>query len=285
MFRNMMPFDPVTVARIPLGLQWIRNYLLRRSMLRSIATADLTIFISNYARTLIESQIRVANPVTIPHGISPEFRTNDKHLDRPKWLPEGDYLLFVSRFEVHKHQHEVAKAFCEMPTALRDRYHMIFVGDVSTEKEREIYELARQLGAEERVVVAGPIPYAELPAVYHHAAAHIFASSCENCPNILLEAMGSGKPLLSSNLMPMPEFAADAAEYFSPTDPVSIQHAMRRVLEDSAYAERLGRMAAARSAAFDWAVTARRTWQCILDLAYASSSNPSCPSPAGPRPS
>jgi glycosyltransferase involved in cell wall biosynthesis len=111
MFRNMMPFDLATVARIPFGLQWIRNFLLRRSMLRSMATADLTIFISNYARTLIEGQIRVANPITIPHGISEEFRTSGRLLDRPKWLPEGDYLLFVSRFEVHKHQREVAEAF------------------------------------------------------------------------------------------------------------------------------------------------------------------------------
>jgi glycosyltransferase involved in cell wall biosynthesis len=68
----------------------------------------------------------------------------------------------------------------------------------------------------------------------------------------------------------MPEFGADAAEYFSPTDPASIQQAMRRVLEDGVHARRLGRMAAARSEEYDWAVTASRTWQCILDLAGAN---------------
>jgi glycosyltransferase involved in cell wall biosynthesis len=273
MFRNMMPFDSATVSRIPFGLQWIRNHLLRRSMLRSMATADLTIFISNYARRLIEGQIRVANAITIPHGISQEFRTSDRDLERPKWLPKGDYLLFVSRFEVHKHQREVAEAFCALPTTLRDKYHMILVGDVSVEKAREISAIARRFGAEGLVVMTGPVAYAELPAVYHHAAAHIFASSCENCPNILLEAMGSGRPLLSSNVMPMPEFGADAAEYFSPTDPVSIQRALRRVLEDGAHADRLGRLAAARSEEFDWGATARKTWQCILDLALAPVAN------------
>lgn len=274
MFRNMMPFDQATVARIPFGLQKVRNILLRRSMLRSMATADLTIFISNYARTLIESQIRVANAITIPHGISQEFRTSGKHLDRPNWLPEGEYLLFVSRFEVHKHQREVAEAYCALPTALRDNYYMMFIGDVSADKSTEISELARRFGAEERVIIAGPVAYAELPAAYHHAAASIFASSCENCPNILLEAMGSGRPLLSSDVMPMPEFGADAAEYFSPTDPASIQQAMRRVLEDSVHARRLGRMAAARSEEYDWAVTARRTWQCIFHVASGSGGNP-----------
>jgi glycosyltransferase involved in cell wall biosynthesis len=270
MFRNMMPFDLATIARIPFGFQKIRNLLLRRSMLRSMATADLTIFISNYARTLIEGQIGIANPVTIPHGISGEFRTSGRQLDRPKWLPEGEYLLFVSRFEVHKHQREVAEAFCGLPTSLRDRYSMMFIGDVSADKAAELSELSRRCGAEKRVVIAGPVPYAELPAAYHHAAANIFASSCENCPNILLEAMGSGRPLLSSNVMPMPEFGADAVEYFSPADPASIRQALRRVLEDGAHARRLGAMAAARSEDYDWAVTARRTWQCILDLASRS---------------
>jgi glycosyltransferase involved in cell wall biosynthesis len=50
---------------------------------------------------------------------------------------------------------------------------MIFVGDVSTEKAHEISALARRFGVEERVVMAGPVAYAELPAVYHHAAANI----------------------------------------------------------------------------------------------------------------
>ena len=151
---------------------------------------------------------------------------------------------------------------------------MMFIGDVSADKSTEISELARRFGAEERVIIAGPVTYAELPAAYHHAAVNIFASSCENCPNILLEAMGSGRPLLSSNVMPMPEFGGDAAEYFSPTDPASIQQVLRRVLEDSVHARRLGRMAVARSEEYDWAVTARRTWRCILDVPSGSGGNP-----------
>jgi glycosyltransferase involved in cell wall biosynthesis len=269
-FQNMMPFDAATIARIPFGLQKVRNVLLRRAMLRSMAAADLTIFISSYARSLIESQIRVPNPVTIPHGISKEFRTNGKSMERPRWLPEGEYLLFVSRFEVHKHQREVAEAYCTLPLALRQKYQMMFIGDVSADKAAEISELARRYGSEERVVITGPVAYGELPAAYHHAAANIFASSCENCPIILLEAMGSGRPLVSSNMMPMPEFGGDAAEYFSPTDPVSIQRALRRVLEDSTHAHWLGSKAAVRSDNFDWSVTARKTWQCILDVAARS---------------
>ena len=37
----------------------------------------------------------------------------------------------------------------------------------------------------------------------------IFASTCENMPNILIEGMSSGLPILCSNYLPMPEFLKD----------------------------------------------------------------------------
>lgn len=266
MFRNMIPFDPVTVSRIPFGLQWIRNFILRRVMLRSLASADLSIFISDYARGVIESLTRVGNPVTIPHGIGQEFRTDGTSLVRPKWLPPGEYLLYVSRFDVYKHQLEVAEAFCALPLATRERYRLVFVGEVTAVKAREIADLARRSEAGDRVFVQGPVAHSDLPAAYHHASANVFASSCENCPNILLEALGSGRPLLSSNVMPMPEFGADAVEYFVPWDPTSIRDALRKVLEDEERARQLGLRAAIRSKDYSWALTARETWRCILDV-------------------
>ena len=40
----------------------------------------------------------------------------------------------------------------------------------------------------------------------------------KNCPNILLEAMASGKAILCSNFNPMPEFGGKAVEYFDPSN-------------------------------------------------------------------
>lgn len=51
----------------------------------------------------------------------------------------------------------------------------------------------------------GPMPFTELHRVYGQADAFVFASSCENLPIILLEAMASGLPIACSNRGPMPE--------------------------------------------------------------------------------
>jgi glycosyltransferase involved in cell wall biosynthesis len=127
-------------------------------------------------------------------------------------------------------------------------------------------ELARRESLEQQISIIGAIPYADLPAAYHHATVNLFASSCENCPNILLEALGAGRPVLSSNVMPMPEFGADAVGYFSPTDSNSIRDELFRVLSDESRRTELAAAAARRSEDFDWAITSRKTWAHIFGL-------------------
>lgn len=266
MFQNMIPFDADAFARIPYGLQKVRNFILKRVMLRSMANADLTIFISHHARHVIESITSVHRSVTIPHGIGAAFRTHGQTIQRPNWLPESEYLLYVSRFDVYKHQFEVATAYASLPLDLRARYKLLLIGEADNALALGVANLARTNNLESQILIAGPIAYDMLPAAYHHAAVNLFASSCENCPNILLEALGAGRPVLSSGVMPMPEFGADAVGYFVPTDPTSIRNEMIRVLRDEPRRRELAAAAARRSADFDWTQTSSTTWQSITAL-------------------
>lgn len=262
-----MPFDPRVRKSMPLGLQRIRNWLLERIMLKSMAAADLTIFISNHARSVIEARIRLKKAVTIPHGIAQAFRVHGKLLERPKIAPPGAYLLYVSRFDVYKHHYEVVSAYAKLPEPLQQRFKLLLVGECDMPEARRVQGLISQLDLDNQVCILGPIPYGDLPALYFHARLVLFASSCENCPNILLEALAAGRPVLSSNVMPMPEFGGDAVAYFSPFDSADIKAAIVKVLEDEQYAEALATAAVNRSQKYDWSVTAATTWQCISELA------------------
>ncbi|SPY79328.1 Mannosylfructose-phosphate synthase [Providencia rustigianii] len=68
-------------------------------------------------------------------------------------------------------------------------------------------------GLDELVIFKGKVTYSALPDLYRNCELFIFPSSCENCPNILLEAIGCGAPVIVSKTNPMPEFAKDAALY------------------------------------------------------------------------
>lgn len=266
MFRNMTPFDTALVQRMPWGLQRLRNLILSRVMLRSMSEADLTIFISDHARQVIEAKVRIPNAVTVPHGIGNAFRTHDRALPRPAGVPDGAYLLYVSRFDLYKHHREVVEGYAALPEALRAEHPLVLIGETHLPEAQHVLRRIGELGVSAHVHVLGAIPYDQLPAYYRNAHATLFASSCENCPNILLEALGAGRPVVSSNVMPMPEFGGSGIAYFSPFDPSDIASSLTRLLTDAPHAQRVAEAAAARSGQYDWATTARDTWRHILAL-------------------
>ncbi|WP_291993483.1 glycosyltransferase family 1 protein [Candidatus Accumulibacter sp. ACC003] len=266
MFRNMIPFDDALVRSMPWGLQRVRNLILKRVLLRSLSEADLTIFISDHARAVIEELVRIPNPVTIPHGINDSFRCAADSLPRPELAPPGDYLLYVSRFDVYKHHRELVSAFAALPEALRAGLQLVFLGETDMPEAEPVARLVQELALADQVLMPGAVPYATLPAWYQHARANLFASSCENCPNILLEAMAAGRPVLSSNVMPMPEFGGSEIAYFSPDDPQETSRALARLLSDSDYSEQIAQAALRRSGLYDWRITARETWTRLIQL-------------------
>jgi glycosyltransferase involved in cell wall biosynthesis len=272
MFRNMIPFDPRAMTALPWGLQRLRSILLRRVMLRSMQKADLTIFISDFARETIERLGPIPNPLTIPHGIANIFRTDGQAAPRPASLGDRPYLLYVSKFDTYKHQVEVVRGYAMLSEELRARTNLALVGEVDRSSTLRINALIEELGLGDHVIVHGPAGYDELPAMYLNATANIFASSCENCPNILLEALAAGRPVLSSDVPPMPEFGGDGILYFSPFDPRSISEAMEKVLTNDEAARQCAAAALAQSHSYDWSISAGRTWRAIESL-YAQSAS------------
>lgn len=267
MFRNMLPFDRAAYRRLPWGLQRLRNIVLRCGLLRSMERADLTIFISEFARGEIERRTSKPRGVTIHHGIDRQFLPGDTPLPRPAVAGEGPYVLYVSRFEVYKHHREVIEGYASLPARMRDHYRLLLAGETDFEAAREVRELIERLGLGERVILTDGVPYTQLPALYQNSHAVLFASSCENCPNILLESIASGRPVLSSNVMPMPEIGGVDLLYFSPYDPADIGRNLELILSDETLADRVAKAASARAAQFDWDVTADRTWNALRSLA------------------
>ena len=82
----------------------------------------------------------------------------------------------------------------------------------------KILNTINELGLSKQIIILPALDKELLRDFYQKADIFVFASLIENSPNILLEAMMSGAPILSSNLAPMPEFCMEAAIYFNPLD-------------------------------------------------------------------
>lgn len=269
MFRNMIPFDPKVRKRYPLGYMRVRNWILEKIMSQSMLRADLVIFISEFAKKIIENYTKnaIKKAVVIPHGINPHFRNSEnKTLPMPNWIPTDGYFLYVSIFDVYKAQIEVVRSFALLKQRRNTKEKLVLAGPENPDYGLKLRAEISRLGLNDDVLLVGAIPYNQLPAIYHHATINIFASECENCPNILLEALSAGRPLFSSNIAPMPEFGGDAVVYFDPGYPEQLAEKIIAVIDDSSKMEELALKSRMRSLQYQWSEAARETWKAIVDL-------------------
>ena len=268
MFRNMLPFSIVDQKKYPLGYMRIRLWLLHHVFLRSMAKADLVIFISNYAQEVIEKFLPdiKEKSICIPHGIPEIFRVaNRSDLPQISDLPK-EYILYVSILDVYKHQVEVIKAYSQLRNMRNTPEKLVLVGPEYPWYRKRVDETIHSLNLHRDVVLTGEVPYEHLPAYYVHAKAIIFASTCENCPNILLESMGAGKPLFVSNRLPMPEFTEDAAVYFNPEEPDELAQCLYEYIDNPIKLRNLGLLAAEKSRKYSWEETARKTFEALYSI-------------------
>jgi glycosyltransferase involved in cell wall biosynthesis len=264
-FQNMLPFDYVQRKKYPFGYRRLRDWLLERGLSSSMRRADLVIFISEFARNFIKKELGElqSTSVVIPHGIHPSFNAClDKPLPRPAWLPDGDYFLYVSFIDHYKAQLEVVQGF-DLYRKQGGQGKLLLVGT----EYRPYGDLVRQeiadRGLAEEVILTGNVPHEDLPAIYQHAKINLFASHTENCPNILLEMMASGRPALVSSRAPMDEFGGDTVAYFNPESPEDIALRLSALVHDEELQRKLANAAMKKVAEHTWERASEQTWTAM----------------------
>ena len=273
MSRNMLPFAPDEARRY--GVSWtrVRLALLHRLQTTSLRSADGVIFLNATARAVVErSTGRLAGAVAVvPHGVSQRFAQRVAPHRSPRAAPESASpppfrWLYVSIVDLYKHQWIVAEA----AGSLRERWPVTldFVGPAYPPAMRRLQEVRRRVAPDgEYIRYHSAVPHEALAQLYREADGFVFASTCENMPNILLEAAAAGLPIVCSDRLVMREVLGDAAVYCEPTDPRSVASAMRRVMESALLRSELASAAARQAREFTWARCARETFAFLDQVA------------------
>jgi glycosyltransferase involved in cell wall biosynthesis len=270
MSRNMLPFEWAEARRYGISWRTAKFLVLKRAQLSTFKRANGLIFLTQYAyatvgRFLGQSEARI---VRIPHGIDDRFRYEPRS-QRPISLYSFESpfrLLYVSPIAPYKHQWHVMEAVYRLRQA---GYPLVLelVGPLGVSKRRFLGALSRLDPQGNWIIYRGKVPFQQLHATYHQADAFVYASSCENMPNILLEAMAAGLPIACSSQGPMPEVLGDAGAYFDPEKPAEIAAAVQVLLDDHTLRERKAWAAFARAESFTWERCARETFDFIAQIA------------------
>lgn len=273
MSQNLLPFEWREMLRY--GLSWLslKFALLRFTQSRTFRNADAVIFLTQYARDAV-LQITGTLPgktATIPHGVDPRFSCAPRTQKKPGEFSESNpcRLLYVSIVDVYKHQWHVAEAVARL-RASGLPVTLDLAGPAYAPAMERLNEALQRVDPEARFIrYRGAVPHEELHGLYAAADINVFASSCENMPNILLEGMASGLPIACSNRGPMPEVLGDAGVYFDPEQPGEITEAIRRLIESPEL--RMGKAQAAYESAqwFSWARCADATFGFLAQVCRA----------------
>ena len=200
--------------------RWPRERRYRRDVLEA---ADLFLPATERARdALLLEGIQAARIELCPPGVDLE-RFRDARVSA---APPGRHrVLSAGRLVWEKGHQDVLRAVAALRGGLagpaRDDVELLIVGSGPERARLERY--ASELGVSGAVEFRDTVPYAEMPALYASASALVLASLPtktweEQFGMVLVEALASGTPVLTTTSGAIPEVVGDDAELFAPGD-------------------------------------------------------------------
>ncbi len=170
-------------------------------------------------------------------------------------LADSPYILAVGTVQPRKNYQMLIRAFA--PLADQFPHNLVIAGGKGWLYEEMMAEVAWQ-GLESRVRFIGFVADEHLPALYSGAALYVFPSLYEGFGLPILEAMGCGVPVLTSNASSLPEVAGDAAVQLAPKDKTAWTDAIARLLADDSRRAQMVAAGFRRVRQFSWQKSAQQ---------------------------
>ena len=226
----------------------------REQLAEALRGADHVVCVADALRAVaLELGVPPARVTTLRNGVDLQrFQPGDQAAERAALgLPaEGTLWLCVGHLTERKGQHLLLEALARRVAAGDGASRLVLVGGGPA--RGALQGRARRLGLDGRVSFVGPVAPDALPPWYRAADALVLPSLREGWPNVVLEALACGTPVLATKVWGTPEILTGcaAATLVDPT-----------VEGLAAGLEKLPRLE--RAAARPWAE--RHGWEPTLD--------------------
>jgi teichuronic acid biosynthesis glycosyltransferase TuaC len=167
----------------------------RQSILRAAESAASVITVSEALRSSLRDLGVAADKITtLRNGVDLEtFSPVDRSSARQSLGISGNVILVVGNFVEAKGQHLVLTALAGLPSAT-----LLLAGNGP--EEASLRRQTEELGLNERVRFLGRVAHEDLATIYSAADVSILASAQEGWPNVILESMACGAPVVATNV-------------------------------------------------------------------------------------
>ena len=240
------------------------NLYARMMIRRAVAKSDRVLTVSEATRADLVELVN-ADPSkieVIPHGCDPYFleTVDDRELSNvaKKYSLDRPFLLSVANIKPHKNLKRLLESFGQLRRDYDDLDLVIAGGDFYP----ELQAACESYGVKDRVRQLGFLKKKDLRALYNLARIFVFPSLYEGSGLPPLEAMACGTPVVASSNSAIPEVVGHNGLLVNPYRVDAITEAIRSLLEDSSFRNKLGAQGRIRAEEFDWNESARR----VLDV-------------------
>jgi glycosyltransferase involved in cell wall biosynthesis len=261
MSRDMLSYEPGEIERFGFSKARLRLLLLLHAQNASLRHANGVVFLTQYASNVIQTSCgKLPNVAIVPHGVGENFRSLKKDYS----ITNTINCIYVSNAAPYKHQWMVIKAVAKLKGEGYDVKLTLIGGGKGKAQVRLLNEMQQSDPEGVFVKQEAFVPHNQIPVYLAKADIYLFASSCENMPNTLVEGMAAGLPIACSNRGPMPEVLRDAGVYFDPENPDSIAQSLHGLLESAEKRKQYGQKAAKYAREYSWQRCAHETLNFII---------------------
>ncbi len=261
-FTNHTRYDLYAQTYLPFLPEGISESLLRAYLPAFCEAVDMVISPSaGVAQVLRELGVRVPIEI-IPSGVELERFQEAQPLPRAQfgWSNTDIILVYAGRIAPEKNLAFLLRAFAGVAQAVPNVY-LLVIGGGQKQWEEELRQLIGELGIEARVHWTGKVPYEHLPRYLKVADVFVTASVSEVHPLSVIEAMGSGLPVIGIRSPGVGDTVVHGESGFlAPNDLAAFTAYLTRICLEPERRREMGHRARQESEKYD----IRRTSQIML---------------------
>jgi glycosyltransferase involved in cell wall biosynthesis len=266
MIRNMEPF---LFGKYKYSIStWLRNKILAGMSASCLSNADRVIAVSQFAADYLSRlDISKERTRTIYHG-SPSFQLlPDVPSDRLVTLGiNGDFILTCGSMLPYRRCEDVVRAFNSCLPALPESMLLVIAGSgADAGYAGMIREIIATSPRPARILTPGNVPWDTMVELYRRCMLCVIATEIEACPNIALESMAAGCPIVSSNRPPLPEMFDGCVLDYEARDVAGLSQQLLSMVQDETLRGELRNKALIRAKDFSWSVCVEKTYSALTD--------------------
>lgn len=225
MWVGKMLKKPVVLTGLGCDVNLYSTMFFRKTqILRSLQeAADVTVVSNSMKRRIVSLGISGEGVTVIPNGVDLElFHLMDKKKARNllKLSEDGSIVLTIGSQDEVKGTRYLIEAFGMLRRREKGPLLLILIGDGPLRKS--LVSMSEHLGLHESVAFFGRRPHGEIPLWLNAADVFCLPSLREGQPNVVLEALACGIPVVASSVGAIPEMLRDNGRLSPPADSRSL---------------------------------------------------------------